>query len=130
MRLPPIVPADLTPEQRRLYDDMREGIAESFKGFVAIRDDGALLGPWNPWLHEPSFGKASWDLVRALADRPSLPKSVREVAILVTGAHFKAAYELYAHVLVGEQRGLSDVNCDHRRRTAPGRSDAGGSDCL
>jgi 4-carboxymuconolactone decarboxylase len=108
MRLPPIAPADLTPEQRSLYDDMREGIAESFKGFVAIRDDGALLGPWNPWLHEPSFGKASWDLVRALADKPSLPKPVREVAILVTGAHFKAAYELYAHVLVGEQRGLSD----------------------
>ena len=100
--------ADLTPQQRRLYDDMRDGIAESFKGFVAIRDDGALLGPWNPWLHEPSFGKASRDLVRALADQPSLPKPVREVAILVTGAHFKAAYELYAHVLVGEQRGLSD----------------------
>jgi alkylhydroperoxidase family enzyme len=109
MRLPAIAPADLTPEQRRLYDDMREGIAESFKGFVAIRDDGALLGPWNPWLHEPSFGKASWELVRALADKPSLPKPVREVAILVTGAHFKAAYELYAHVLVGEQRGLSDA---------------------
>src|SRR6478609_5473150 len=77
MRLTPIAPADLTPEQRPLYDDMREGIAKSFKGFVAIRDDGALLGPWNPWLHEPSFGKASWDLVRALADKPSLPKSVR-----------------------------------------------------
>ena len=105
MRLSPIAPADLTPEQRRLYDDMQDGIAESFKGFVAIRDDGALLGPWNPWLH---FGKASWDLVRALADKPSLPKPVREVAILVTGAHFKSAYELYAHVLVGEQRGLSD----------------------
>ena len=108
MRLSPIAPADLTPEQRRLYDDMQDGIAESFKGFVAIRDDGALLGPWNPWLHEPSFGKASWDLFRALADKPSLPKPVREVAILVTGAHFKSAYELYAHVLVGEQRCLSD----------------------
>jgi 4-carboxymuconolactone decarboxylase len=108
MRLPLISPADLTPEQRPLYDDMREGIAKSFKGFVAMRDDGTLLGPWNPWLHEPSFGKASWDLVRALADKPSLPKPVREVAILVTGAHFKSAYELYAHVLVGEQRGLSD----------------------
>ena len=44
-----------------------------------------------------------------MADKPSLPKPVREVAILVTGAHFKAAYELYAHVLVGEQRGLSDA---------------------
>ena len=89
MRLPLISPCDLTPEQRRLYDDMREGIAKSFKGFVAMRNDGTLLGPWNPWLHEPAFGKASWDLVRALADKPSLPKPVREVAILVTGAHFK-----------------------------------------
>jgi hypothetical protein len=34
---------------------------------------------------------------------------VREIAILVTGAHFKAAYELYAHVIVGEQRGLDDA---------------------
>jgi alkylhydroperoxidase family enzyme len=33
---------------------------------------------------------------------------VREVAILVTGAHFKSAYELYAHVIVAERRGLSD----------------------
>jgi hypothetical protein len=68
MRLTPIAPADLTPEQR---DDMREGIAKSFKGSVAIRDDGALLGPWNPWLHAPSFGKASWDLVRALVPHPA-----------------------------------------------------------
>ena len=108
MRLPPIAPAGLTPEQRRLYDEMRKGIASNFNAFKVEREDGALMGPWNPWLHEPSFGKASWDLVRALADKPSLPKPVREVAILVTGAHFKAAYELYAHVLVGEQRGLSD----------------------
>jgi 4-carboxymuconolactone decarboxylase len=108
MRLTPIVPADLTPEQRALYNDMREGISKIFKGFIATREDGALLGPWNPWLHEPAFGKASWDLVRALADNPSLPRPAREIAILVTGAHFKSAYEIYAHVLIGEQRGLSD----------------------
>ncbi|HEY6370021.1 MAG TPA: hypothetical protein VIX37_05540, partial [Candidatus Sulfotelmatobacter sp.] len=39
---------------------------------------------------------------------PSLPAPVREVAILVTGAHFRAAYELYAYVIIAEQRGLSD----------------------
>ena len=33
---------------------------------------------------------------------------MREVAILVTGAKFHSAYEIYAHVLVGELRGLSD----------------------
>jgi 4-carboxymuconolactone decarboxylase len=87
---------------------MKEGIAQSLQGFVNIRDDGALLGPWNPWLREPKFGKPVWELTKAMAFNPSLPPAVREVAILVTGAHFRSAYELYAHVIVAERKGLSD----------------------
>jgi hypothetical protein len=44
MRLPPIAPADLTPEQRSLYDDMREGIAESFKGSSPFATTAPCLG--------------------------------------------------------------------------------------
>ncbi len=108
MRLPLIAPDQLNAEQRPLADDMRTGIAKSFKGFVSVREDGALMGPWNPWIHEPKFGGPVWDLVKALANNPSLPAPVREIAILVTGAHFRSAYELYAHVIVAENRGLSD----------------------
>ncbi len=103
MRLPIIPPAELNAEQKPLYDDMRDGIARNFQGFINIRDDGALLGPWNPWIHEPTFGKPVWQLTKAMVSNPSLPANVREVAILVTGAHFKSAYELYAHVIVAEQ---------------------------
>ena len=108
MRLPLIPPAKLTPEQRPLYDDMRRGIEQNFKGFKAIAASGELIGPWNPWLHFPKFGKPVWELVKALGTAPSLPKPVREIAILVTGAHFRSAYEIYAHVLVAEVRGLPD----------------------
>lgn len=108
MRLPLIPPDRLDPARKPLYDDMRAGIAAKFSGFTAVAADGTLLGPWNPWLHEPQFGKPIWELVKALSFEPSLPKPVREVAILVTGAHFRSAYELYAHVCVAEQRGLSD----------------------
>jgi alkylhydroperoxidase family enzyme len=108
MRAPAIPPADISADLRPLYDDMRQGIERSFKGFVAIRDDGALIGPWAPWLRHAKFGKPVWELVKALASAPSLPAAVREVAILVTGAHFHSAYELYAHVIVAENRGLSD----------------------
>jgi len=59
-------------------------------------------------LHEPKFGKPIWELTKAMALNPSLPSAVRESAILVTEAHFKAAYELYAHVIVTERKGLSD----------------------
>jgi 4-carboxymuconolactone decarboxylase len=108
MRLPLIVPNQLSAEQRPLAEDMRAGIAKSFKGFVSVREDGTLMGPWNPWIHEPKFGGPVWELVKAMASDPSLPAPVREVAILVTGAHFHSAYELYAHVIVAENRGLSD----------------------
>jgi 4-carboxymuconolactone decarboxylase len=108
MRLPLILPAELTPEQRPLYDDMRAGIERSFSGFKAIAENGALMGPWNPWLHDPKFGKPIWELTLALSVSPSLPRNAREVAILVTGTAFHSAYELYAHVIAGEKRGLSD----------------------
>jgi 4-carboxymuconolactone decarboxylase len=108
MRLPIIPPANLNSEQKPLYEEMREGITRNFQGFVNIRDDGALLGPWNLWIHEPQFGKPVWELTKAMVTKPSLPPAVREVAILVTAAHFKSAYELYAHVVVAEARGLSD----------------------
>jgi 4-carboxymuconolactone decarboxylase len=108
MRLPLIEPRKLSPNQRPLYEDMKEGIETNFKGFTAIKDDGTLIGPWNPWLRYAKFGKPVWELVKALSSAPSLPRPVREVAILVTGAKFRSGYEIYAHVLVAELRGLSD----------------------
>jgi len=109
MRLNPIAPAGLSAAQKPLYEDMKAGITKNFGGFIAIRDDGALLGPWNPWIREPHIGGPIWELTKVLSAHATLPKPVREIAILVTGAHFKAAYELYAHVIVGEQRGLDDA---------------------
>jgi hypothetical protein len=87
---------------------MRAGIAKNFQGFSSVNENGALMWPWNPWLHEPQFGKPIWELTKALSLSPSLPNPVREVAILVTGAKFRAAYEIYAHVMLAEQRGISD----------------------
>jgi 4-carboxymuconolactone decarboxylase len=109
MRLPLVPPtAGLSPEQRKLYADMRKGIETNFKGFTAINAAGELIGPWNPWLRFAKFGGPVWELVKALSSAPSLPRPIREVAILVTGAHFRSAYEIYAHVLVAELRGLPD----------------------
>jgi hypothetical protein len=103
MRLPLIAPADLSPEQKPLYDDMKQGIQSKFNDFVTIAGDGALMGPWNPWLHEPMIGKAIWDLTKAMSMQATLPDPARQVAILVTGAHFDAAYEIYAHVAMAER---------------------------
>jgi len=108
MRLPLIAPADLTPEQKPLYDDMRRGIASNFNAFKVQREDGALMGPWNPWLHEPRIGKAIWDLTLAMTASASLPDNVRQIVILVVGARFDAAYEIYAHIAVAEREGMRE----------------------
>lgn len=108
MRLPLIDPADLTAEQRPLYEDMKAGIAQKFNAFETVGEDGALIGPWNPWLHEPVIGKAIWDLTKAMSMQASLPDRARQIAILVTGAHFDAAYEIYAHIAIAEQERMSD----------------------
>lgn len=107
MRLPLIAPADLNAEQQPLYQDMRKGIASNFNLFKVEREDGALMGPWNPWLHEPAIGKAIWDLTLAMTAKASLADNVRQIAILVVGARFDAAYELYAHIAVAEHEGMS-----------------------
>jgi 4-carboxymuconolactone decarboxylase len=68
MRLPLITQA---------YDGMRAGIENSFQGFKSIADNGALLGPWNPWLQEPKFGKpkSAWLAPAVSADLMSGPTS-------------------------------------------------------
>lgn len=109
MRLPTLPPQTLSPEQRPLYEDMKSVIGTTFKGFKAIDENGALIGPWNPWLTFPQFGGPMWEFTKAMAVGAKLPKPVREVAIIVTGTHFHARYELYAHIRVGELVGLSNA---------------------
>src|SRR3954470_23435041 len=120
MRLPLVAPPNLSSEQRELYDDMRQGIESNFKGFEAINSDGALIGPWNPWLNYPKFGGPIWELVKVLSTSPTLPRCVREVAILVTGTHFHSGYELYAHVLIAKPRTAGQQNRDYNRGATPG----------
>src|SRR5579871_5334101 len=106
MRLPLIPPSELSAEQQTLYADMKQGIASNFNVFKTIREDGALMGPWNPWLHEPGIGKAIWDFTLAMTANASLSDNVRQIAILVVGARFDAAYEIYAHIAVAEHEGM------------------------
>lgn len=108
MRLDPIPPNDLTKDQRALYEDMRAGIEKSFRGFATERPDGALIGPWNPWLHMPEIGKPVWQLTKAMGAASVVPDRCRQIAILATGAHFRAGYEIYAHVAVAQLDGLPD----------------------
>ena len=109
MRLQPIPPSEHTPEQHELFERIMGIISGEDRGFVTARADGAMLGPYNPMLHFPQFGGALWSIITALTKHATLPKTIREVAILVTGAHFSARYELYAHEQSAAKAGLSET---------------------
>ena len=108
LRLPPLPPGELDNRQRAFHDESVAFIKTAFSGFKTQRDDGALLGPWTAWVRHPAIGQASQALVAAIAGLKALPKRVHEIVILAVGAHFDAAYELYAHCAVAQQAGLTD----------------------
>lgn len=107
MRLPIIPPEALSSEQKPLFEGMKQGIAKSFQGFVNIRDDGALLGRGirgcTSQVRKGRLGVDEGDGFESIAAARS--RGSRDSG---TGAHFKSAYELYAHVIVAENKGLSD----------------------
>ena len=59
MRLPLLPPFVLDDEQKALYDDIVNVVADNFGDLVVQRDDGALIGPFNAWLHVPPVGRAA-----------------------------------------------------------------------
>lgn len=108
MRLDPIAPQDLSSEQRPLYEDMKAGVSAKYSLFRTMRDDGAFLGPWNAWLHEPEVGAAFWNTTKAMTRFAVINDRVRQIAILVVGSRFDAGFELYAHGAVARKNGLTD----------------------
>lgn len=104
MRLPLVSPISLTMEQKTLYDRNRAEIAQGFSNFRSMNADGSLLGPWGIFIHMPGVGQAHEDLLDAITLLGHLPARAKQVAIIVVGAHFKAAYELYAHVAIAIKR--------------------------
>jgi len=110
MRLPPIAPRELDSSQMPLYESMKEGVASKYQAFVTIRADGALLGPWGAWLHDPEVGHAFWTVTQAMTAFHVLPDPVRQIVILIVGARFKSAYEIYAHSAVAKSKNeISDA---------------------
>ena len=58
------------------------------------------------FLHEPAVGQAHYDVIGAVTAMKRLPPSAKQVAIIIVGARFKAAYELYAHAAIAAAEGM------------------------
>ena len=107
MRLVPIPPPQLDDAQRQLFDSIVSFTKAQHANFSFENHEGALIGPFNPMLHFPQFGKAAWGVNVALSENTTLPRPVHELVILLTGARFSSRYEIYAHEIVADGAGLA-----------------------
>lgn len=78
MHLPLLPPSTLSPEQRDLYDDVMGVIKKNFGELMTSRKDGALIGPWNAWLHfRSSASPPGRSTRRCMSTALCLPRSTR-----------------------------------------------------
>jgi 4-carboxymuconolactone decarboxylase len=107
MRLPLIVPADLTDEQRPMYDAFTSMVkAKEYQGFEVRNREGAFIGPWAVFLQFPQLSKPLIEFINLAQKLPGLSERARQVVILTIGGHFNVAYELYAHAPLAQRAGL------------------------
>ncbi len=109
MRLPDLTPAELTDEQRVLYERIAAGPrTQGTQHFALTTEGGALTGPFGVMVHEPELGAPLQELGSAIRYRTAMSNRVRELAILTVAAATGSAFEQYAHERVGRAIGLSD----------------------
>ena len=110
-RLPLPSTETLTAPQRKLHDHMMSTWVPYARkiGVQATTEDGRLIGPFNTFLLHPAIAEKLSDFQAAEAKNTTLPKRVREVVVLIVGAVWHAAYELYAQGPVAREMGFSDT---------------------
>ncbi len=107
--MPRLRPEQLTPDQRRLYDEMTGGPRNNGRRSFPLTDgDGVLTGPFNAMLASPVVGTALQRLGAAIRYQTELPDQVRELVILMVSAHLGSEYEWYVHEPIARNSGLSD----------------------
>lgn len=109
MRVNPITPERMNPEVRYVHDEIIKIITTSQGPVSMINQQGALTGPFPPMLSFPQFGIPALSFVRSLDNYATLPKKVREVAILTIGAAYGARFELFAHEIMAKHFGFSST---------------------
>lgn len=112
-RVPRILPADLDPKQRELYDSIVGGARARQASVLPLVDaQGSLEGPFGPLLHAPDVGAAVQSLGAVIRSGLSVDDRTREIATLWCAAASASPYELEAHRRLAPGAGLSVADVD------------------
>ncbi len=86
----------LTPAQTQVRDEL-----------LAAGGERALIGPVGIWLNNPELARRAASLGLFVARQMSLPKPLKEIAILVTARVWTSQYEWYEHAKLAAGAGVA-----------------------
>jgi 4-carboxymuconolactone decarboxylase len=117
MRLPHPTPAEMTPEQRQVYETIiggpRRAAHQSLPSGSGLTDaEGRLIGPFNAMVLHPTIGVALQDVGRALRFDGLLTPRAREIVILATAADEQSDFEWGAHAAIAAGLGFGERELD------------------
>lgn len=110
MRIQPLHPDNMSAEAKYVHDEITKLVTKSQGPVTMVNAEGALTGPFPPMLSFPEFGVPALSFIRTIDTHATLPKKLREVAILTVGSFFNARFELYAHEIMAEHFGFSKAD--------------------
>jgi 4-carboxymuconolactone decarboxylase len=111
-RLTPLTRLDLDDEQAAIWDALLENRGG---GLELIGPDGAMVGPFNAFVHAPKTGKRLSSLGALVRFRTSIERRLSEIAICTVGAHWQAEFEFWAHAPMAIEHGVDPAVIDALR---------------
>jgi len=99
-RLSPLNLEALTADQRQVYDTLRYGPRGDDKHKLE------LAGPFGVWVRAPEIGAAVQALGKVARFGTSIRNDIRELAICITGAHYRAKFEFAVHQELARKEGI------------------------
>ena len=94
-RLSELDPAKMSPEQRKVYEDIVSG------------PRGKMQGPFNSWLRSPELCSRAQQLGIFCRFNSSLPPRLSELAILIVARHMTCQVEWYLHNPIALDAGVT-----------------------
>jgi 4-carboxymuconolactone decarboxylase len=100
-RLPKKTLAEMSPEQRELFDNIVEN-----RPVKPV--DGHIGGPFDIWLTSPEMGHRLVGLGSFFRFRTGVDRRYIELAILTTGSFYQAQFEWFAHEPMARSAGVPE----------------------
>jgi 4-carboxymuconolactone decarboxylase len=95
-RIPDLTPASMSEAQQEVVNLITSGPHQR------------VVGPYPAWLQSPELAKRARSLSEYLRFQSAPSKRHAEIAILITGRHWGAEFEFYAHVELARKAGVEE----------------------